>query len=305
MTRLITFSFLAFMIGCTGFGKTDNAIRGIDISFDDRQIIYCIDHGEGQDAGLYIHNTNSGFKQRLLTPQPGFKFYNPRFSSTGDRIAFIESSNDAGGSRVCVVNSNGSGFNRLTNDSNIITEVMFTSDQQFLLYAGASEYNNYSPITVKNAHNFDIYMINLETLERKKLTDLHAYGLYHISSFDSSHVLFKLEAGDEGGMRMLSIDDMSITSIEPKVDLVEGDGGLYGAPAYSMEYDLLAFTLPYRLYYMDMRTRSPIHVESCRSQESISFVRFFHDQKKLLFTRFNDSRIYTVDIETGQVQFVN
>lgn len=41
----------------------------------------------------------------------------------------------------------------------------------------AEEYGNYSPVARKAPHSIDIYFIDLETRESKKLTNYNAYSL--------------------------------------------------------------------------------------------------------------------------------
>ncbi|MFP9114887.1 hypothetical protein ACLI1A_13205 [Flavobacterium sp. RHBU_3] len=137
-------------------------------------------------------------ENKRLIHEKGYTFYNPRFSSNGEKITFIGRNNKTSESSIWVTNDNGKSKHKLYEVEGIIAEAVSSLDNRSIYFTKALDYKAYSPLAPKAAHNFDIYQLSLETNEVTKITELEAYSLYTITDADKERLLFSIKNHTSG-----------------------------------------------------------------------------------------------------------
>lgn len=73
----------------------------------------------------------------------------------------------------------------------LITEAIFSKDSDKVFYLKADVYTNYSPVASKAPHDFDIYMLNSETRNIERLTNMQAYKISSLTIHENQLYFIK------------------------------------------------------------------------------------------------------------------
>src|SRR5690606_25627568 len=186
----------------------------------------------------------------LVKSKNELSFVNPSISQSGEKMAFIASNKGSVNGAVWIANIDGSGLRQITDTLAIRTEAIFSISEDTIFFCQANDYENYSPIVRKAAHNFDIYTVSLVDHSVKKMTNFEAYTLSNISNLSDNQLLLRKIDDKEGVFILpLSIKD-SVLQIIPKN---KGDRELisYSKPI-ALTSNLLACTSYYELLVIDL-----------------------------------------------------
>ena len=273
-----------------------SSIDGFDISNDDSKVIFaCL---KGNHSSVYSLSLKNKQINLLIGATDTNSYYSPAYSTKGDQIIFIKSNlKELLKSSICVSDTNGKNIKCLLETQGIITEIFFSNNDNDIIFCKANEYSKYSPLGVKVFHNFDLYGFNLISKKVTRITNLKAYSLSRISEIDSTRLIFSLVANSEYGMYVFNKEKKNLTLITP-VNNPRKDTTLYNCLAYSRLYNIYAFAAPYEIYYMKSLESNAVFVE--RAKANIHYLKFFNNQKAVLFTEENYINFFMLDVTTKQ-----
>ncbi len=272
--------------------------RGVDISPDDTKIIFA--HSTQKQNAIYEMNVADKKIKKLIKAEKNTVYVNPKYSPDGKNIVFIKyNSNDVTKSILYKAKSDGTNITQLTDGNTLITEGDFSINNEQIVFCKANEYSKNSPIGLRSAHQFDIYSINTDKKNISRLTSLNAYGLNHLSVLDSSFI-FRLEAGQKGGMYQISKQtpdklEKLIPSNNPRKD-----ESLYYAPTYSQKFRTFVFTAPYEIYSMDSNNFKAVLIYDSKGSVDISEIKLFNELPTILFTKLGEDNFYFLSIYGGE-----
>lgn len=159
------------------------------------------------------------------------------------------------GNSIYVANSDGTDRRKVLTDDGLITEAVFSDCENKIYYIKSREYGHSSPLGRDQAHDSDLYAVDLSNGEVERVTHLHAYSVYGVSEYRCNDIMIFMPYNQMPGLLMLSKNKPdSLISINPLND-PRNDSSLYYSPLYSKKYDVLGFTAPYELYIMNMKIK--------------------------------------------------
>ncbi|RNF39371.1 hypothetical protein [Planococcus salinus] len=137
----------------------------------------------------------------------------PTFSTDGSSLAYISTNKNPEEelkSTVHQLNLQTKEDQELFSAGSAITEIEFSPTDGSLFYLNAAVFTNYSPITGKRPHDFDIHEYNFEQNEHMQHTDLKKY------SMDS------LTIGEDGEVVYVQMpDDAAVETAEDSFEVVQ------------------------------------------------------------------------------------
>lgn len=293
---LFTPCLMMFAISCNSQSVPKNFIRGFDISNDDKRILFAIvENGHTSIREVTLHSD----KDKVLMRSEENKFYsNPKYSPDGQKIVYIEHDlTDRDNSSLCVASSDGTGAVVLLEGKGIVTEAIFSEFENEILFCKANEYTKSSPIGVKAAHDYDIYSINLFSMEVNKLSNLKAYSMHHLFEVDSNYLLAHLYAGEEGGVMLFDKNYPEETKRVEPTNNPRGDASIYHSPIYSKKFNMMTFIAPYQIYTMKMDSKNASLLYDGRGGAHIDYISFFHNEEKLMFVIKGAPNFYVINLD--------
>ncbi|MDN4608516.1 hypothetical protein [Sporosarcina highlanderae] len=131
------------------------------------------------------------------------------FSNDGKTLAYIVSDkelDEGNGSEVRILNTKTNSDEQVFLSQDIITELAFDPKNPALLfYLQAGVFTNYSPITGKQPHDFDVYSYDLTDKTQKRYTDLKKYSMRSLQVSETDASVFVQMDDDE---KAQSADDI-------------------------------------------------------------------------------------------------
>jgi|GEM_PF-1328536 len=230
-------------------------------------------------GSIYEANIDGSKPQVLLESSNDMSFINPRVSWSGSKVVFIGSKRANVTSSVWEMNMDGSGLKRLTDTLRIRTEAIFSPAEDTVFFCQANDYESYSPIGRRAAHNYDIYSLALANGNIEKLTNLDSYGLFYISNLSNDQILFSSTDQNEGLFILHRFKGDSIRKIIPK-NKGDRDFLSYSSPV-TIDSNLIACCSYYELLLIDLKE----NVETVISRSPGGQFRGIYFNK-------NDGRLY-------------
>ena len=291
---------VALLFGSCIVKKEKEVMKGIeslDLSRNDKYLVYSkFDHGVGK---IYSAKLNGDSVSAVLSSGGDTSYVRPKFSQDGRNILFLAFPVDEKSSNIFVADKYGNNKRRITDQDQIITEAIFSSDGKEIFYTKAETYESYSPIGRAAPHGLDIYGISLDSLRERKITNLRAYGINSLSeAMDQKYLLARLILADMG-MYLISLKNPgSIREITP-ANNPRADIDLYDDPSYSKKFNGIVFTAPYELYVMDLKTKNAQLVYDTKDsgEGHIYNVIAFNEEKKILFRVKGDDAFRVIDFD--------
>lgn len=288
--------------GCKGQNIETGELGSYDISPNDTQIVFS--YSKNGVSSIYAVNNDGTNLKMIIDSKDGDNFYNPKYSPDGKKIAFILNNKGSINSTLCLSNADGSDILYMTDGEQIITEATFSLNGEHIYFCKANVYKRYSPIARKDAHDFDIYSVNIKDKKITKISDFKSYGLSNVSDLDDTYMLIQLEAGPDGGMYLFAKDNAT----EPKriipINNPRQDASLYSRPIYSDTLKAIGFTAPYEIYIMDLKAKNAKLVFSNKGSSNLSYIAFYKNQKKMLFSKVGNSDLFSINIDGTGIQTI-
>lgn len=192
----LTLLILILTNGCLKGSQNAPEVKGgldsASLSPDDRQILFSF-YKNGY-ATIYAADVD-GSNVKELASSIDYDYTYPIFSSDGSKIVFLGSVRHAvePKSLLYLMDSSGKNIKPLTSKDNLITEAVFSPDNKKIYFLQSSYFGHYSPIARSHPHDFDIYSINVDGSELKRMTNFTAYEMEGLStSSDGKSLLLKI-----------------------------------------------------------------------------------------------------------------
>lgn len=299
---------ITLCISTVSFGQNTEQVSGelspiFDISPDNKTLILSVSNGENSTLYLYSFTDNS---LTQLTDKIGY-YSRPVFSPKGDKVIFLSKGLSSQTSDLCSINLDNKQIKKLTDGKVYVTEATFSKNGEKIFYCGAGTITNYSPIARKAPHDLDLYSIERDGNNTKKLTDFHAYEFTGIEPNQKGDtILCKFSSG----IYLLSLADTVKTKVEavnnPRPQIGES---FYGTPTFSKDNKQISFTAPYQLYTMNLADKKCEEIWSSFGKEEQAmpiFSKFDPANKTIVFAvlaivnrQYNrNAKIFSYDIAT-------
>jgi len=151
--------------------------RYIAISPDDSEILFS--WYKGDTASLYAADVN-GCNVRRVTKARRESHVGGSYSYDGSKILFLAYREKQGNpySTLCVMDANGANIQRLTSGKEHITEAIFSPDGNTIYYLQSNSFGRDSPREKRSPHEIDIYSIDVDGTDCRRLTNRKEYWLY-------------------------------------------------------------------------------------------------------------------------------
>lgn len=168
------------------FNKTENEKQnGLSNHYDvsPRNAIAYVAYKEGKPQ-LFLHNEGESMDTVVAEYDEETMILDPTFSKDGSILAYITTNKDKETELISTVHFYNMEKKEITDvftDPSTITEIEFKPDRSSLLYLRAGTFENYSPITGKRPHDFDVYEFNLKEKSHEQKTNLQQYSIYSLN----------------------------------------------------------------------------------------------------------------------------
>lgn len=299
---------ITLCISTVSFGQNTEQVSGelspiFDISPNNKTLVLSVSNGENSTLYLYSFTDNS---LTQLTDKRGY-YSRPVFSPKGDKVIFLSKGLSSQTSVLCSINLDNKQIQKLTDGKVYVTEATFSKNGEKIFYCGAGTITNYSPIARKAPHDLDLYSIERDGNNTKKLTDFHAYEFTGIEPNQKGDtILCKFSSG----IYLLSLADTVKTKVEavnnPRPEIGES---FYGTPTFSKDNKQISFTAPYQLYTMNLADKKCEEIWSSFGKEEQAmpiFSKFDPANKTIVFAvlaivnrQYNrNAKIFSYDIAT-------
>ena len=299
---------ITLCISTVSFGQNTEQVSGelspiFDISPNNKTLVLSVSNGENSTLYLYSFTDNS---LTQLTDKRGY-YSRPVFSPKGDKVIFLSKGLSSQTSVLCSINLDNKQIQKLTDGKVYVTEATFSKNGEKIFYCGAGTITNYSPIARKAPHDLDLYSIERDGNNTKKLTDFHAYEFTGIEPNQKGDtILCKFSSG----IYLLSLADTVKTKVEavnnPRPQIGER---FYGTPTFSKDNKQISFTAPYQLYTMNLADKKCEEIWSSFGKEEQAmpiFSKFDPANKTIVFAvlaivnrQYNrNAKIFSYDIAT-------
>ncbi|WP_251550229.1 TolB family protein [Neobacillus muris] len=178
--------------------KDEGLTNYYDVSVN-KGIAYVSYHQGKPVLNLFNEETNKN--QKIIEIENDKRIVDPSFSADGKLLAFVVQSKDMENnpfSSVQVIDLETNKERELFSNQDLVTEVEFGRKDTSLFFLGAGTFTNYSPITGKRPHDFDIFEYSFETEGIEKLTDTKKYSMTSlVVSGDSTALYFQSDDDSE------------------------------------------------------------------------------------------------------------
>ncbi|GAE37220.1 TolB family protein [Halalkalibacter akibai] len=197
MFLLICLSSLTVGLAILGmfFNKTENEKQNglsnqYDVSSENEIAYVAYEKGKPQ---LFLHREEEPKHTVVAEYDEETMILDPTFSDDGSILAYITTNKDKETELISTIHFYSLEENTITDvftDFSTVTEIEFKPDHSSLLYLRAGTFENYSPITGKRPHNFDVYEYNLDQKTHQQKTNLEQYSIYSLNVAKSGDRVF-------------------------------------------------------------------------------------------------------------------
>ncbi|MCL6477427.1 MAG: hypothetical protein K6T65_03340 [Peptococcaceae bacterium] len=263
----------------------------VDISPDDGQIVF--PYYQGGVASLYTANAD-GTGVRLLAGIKDTSLLRPRYSPDGTKILFLAAPKKKENRRqtLYIMDRDGRNQKRLLPEDILVTEAIFSPDGRIIYFLKAGTFRNYSPIASRRPHEFDIFSIDIDGNNLKRLTHKEEYDMSGLSvTSDGQRLLYLKYKKGEQPLYIISADgNEDFLEILPKgrfrhpevfYAALSPDDRTVAFSAISDESDRF---FEYELFLMDFKTLETKQLTNLKTH--VSEPVFFHKQDKIMFVHY-------------------
>ena len=302
-----------------GFGET------ITLSPDDQKIVFPF--YQSGDGALYIANVDGSEVHQLTYPSQNESHVRPRFSHDGNKLLFLsrEKMGETLLQSLYIMNVDGTGLVKISDvDEKIITDAIFSYDDNEILYLVAEEYANYAPGANKRPHKMDLYKMSVSGDNKVRLTEDESYEKSDLSSPLDETIVGFIDGikKDKGvlGTEFVVFDlekETEVTRVQPNSEFETED--IYSAK-FSPDGDIIAFSAAtinprkksqfiYELYKMNKDGNNVEPLTSFRT--FITEPTFFHNKPRVLFIQDQswnrgkpNFKLWAVDLDGENIRYI-
>jgi TolB protein len=201
--------------GCSTIKRITYLSEHVSISPDDKKIIFSV--YKGNIASIYISDIDGRNAKQLTYPKKQFHMY-PEFFSNGKKILFLSFPNKANRpqSYLYIMDISGLNLKQITFDKQHIVEAIPSSDSRSIYFLKSNYYGHYSPMASSKPHEFDLYSMNIDGTNSKRITTLSRYEIESISiPADGENILFLNGIYDNASLVLFSLETSNMLALKP------------------------------------------------------------------------------------------
>lgn len=239
---------LFLLFGCSSKSQPKTDYIGGDFDYRDNSIVFTdFENGIGS---IHLYDLVTSQLNKITSPQSGFDF-RPRLSKDKKKILFISHPFPKREHPHLILKD------LITNKTDTIlknqpflTEAIFSIDDQEAFFFCASEYKNYSPIARAANHGFDLFAVNFQNKEIRRITNKKEYVMQMLNlAEDGEHIICAMPP-EEGVVKISTLTGKKIPldfkgNSRPKVEglfhaiCITNDSALYEAPYEIYSHDFV------------------------------------------------------------------
>ena len=278
---------VSFMVLATGYACAQQAaVEGFDIATDGRTVIFALT-SQGRST-VNLLDIEAKTSRRLLTAEQGYTFTRPRFFG-GNNFTVIKSQGLS--AELFLASLSGKAPTEIASGE-MITEAMGLENRNKVYFFKANEYTKYSSMVQKAPHNMDLYSIDVETREFKRVTYMKAYRLFEMALSKSGDIYFRWENADSSGVYSLQLDACCVLKkFRPK----SPDPNMVYHATLSEEHKKFFFSAMYFIYEYNPRKNQGIQIHS--SPGPIDRLAVNPQKDEVIFSARADSRLFFIDFD--------
>ncbi len=299
-----------------GLGET------VTLSPDDKSIVFPF--YQSGDGALYKANVDGSEVNQLTYPRQAESHVHPRYSSNGDKLLFLSQEKGEGNLKqsLYIMSSDGSNLIKLSKDEELITDAVFSEDDNSIYYLVAQDYQEGSELE-EGPTNIDLYSISATGENKERLTHDESLKKRSLSLTEDGGKLGFVEwVKDEGeGLNssyvMMDTNTKEKEYVNPEFNF---ETNIIYSAKLSPEGDIIAFSAAsenprkksqfiYEMYTMDNEGDEVKPVTSFRTL--ITEPVFFRDKERVLFIQDQswlrgkpNYKLWAVDIDGEQIQSI-
>lgn len=293
--------FLMILFSCNKERKIEN-LNGFDISPDIGNIIYS--YKKDSFFNLYQKSIEDG-KVTLVLQDSG-NYVNPKYIEDGQKIISIFYPKNTLNPEFHVYDVK----TRKVTEKIIIREG-FISDYTFhspneIYYLKAHTFDSYSPIAPKAFHDFDVFKLDLNLSESKKISNLNSYYLGDILKIDNNNLLITARGtSSESGLFVSKIDSANNELVFDKI-LIKNDtlrnSEMYSNPLILPNGNILCSS-SYQMVELDLKSKTeyPILPSNGLHYSMIRNVNYMVFYKQRDYT----NNIYYFDLKKKEINVLD
>lgn len=287
---------MASLLSCRQPTNNIHLLGLYDISKDDKKVVFS--YVRENSSSIYIIDLENFMVRKIVAETKDSIFLNPKYSKNNDKILFLgHDRTNLSSTSLYLSSSNGSNKVKIAEQQGIITEAFFSACGNEIYFSKASTYGHYSILGNDQSHDVDIYSINTDTKQVKKISNLKAYGIYKLSEYDCEHFLFYAPIPRSGGMVIMEKNPpQNIKYINP-INNPRMDFSMYDSPIYSKKSDMIAFIATYQLLIMSMDNKISRVVVDHAGKAQIENLLFYHTKEKILYSVEGEDAFYKTDFD--------
>ncbi|MCG1022664.1 hypothetical protein [Sutcliffiella horikoshii] len=299
-----------------GFGET------VTLSPDDKSIVFPF--YQSGDGALYQANVDGSEVNQLTYPRQAESHVHPRYSSNGDKLLFLSQEKGKGSLKqsLYLMDSDGSNLIKLSDEDELITDAVFSEDDQFIYYFVAQDYKEGTELD-EGPTNIDLYSISVVGDNKERLTHDESVKKRSLSLTEDGGKLGFVEwvLDEEEGLSssfvMMDTDTKEKEYVNPNFDFktniiysakISPEGGLVAFSAAS-ENPRKKSQFIYEMYTMDTAGNEVQPITSFRTL--ITEPVFFRDKDRVLFIQDQswlrgkpNYKLWAVDIDGEQIKSI-
>jgi TolB protein len=298
-----------------GFGES------VSLSPDDETIVFPF--YQSGDGALYKANVDGSNVTQLTYPRQAESHVHPRFSSKGDKILFLSQEKHPGTLRqiLYVMNKDGTNLVKLSDEEELVTDAIFSEDDQHIYFFIAREYEEGSKVEA-GPTNVDLYSVSVTGENKQKITEDASLKKRSLSITEDGRYLGYVEMDNveevtQSFFILYDLKEKQKQSITPDFNFVTNQ--IYSAKI-SPDGKVVAFSAAtenprkksqfiYEMYTMDTNGNEVKRITSFRT--FITEPVFFRKKERILFIQDQswkkgkpNYKLWAVDADGEKIQSI-
>lgn len=242
-------------------------------------------------SALYKSGIDTAKAKPFIAFKNDLSVFKPRYSPDGKKIVFISDTENSQDFSLWMINVDGSGLIHLA--KGLITEGIFSFNNNYIYFTKAKVYERFSPLASKGTHDFDVYRIDLKDKRILKITNLNAYKLSNIIDLNEEKMI--LDMCPEGTCIYNKATNSILTKISP-VNNKDRAIDSYSTPVL-INHDLISLVSYYELIGFNLSDRKEQLIFSTEGAHQFGTIRFLKEKNSLVFSYSgSDNVLYSVDL---------